>query len=98
MNKRYVLSTTETLRWENNHVLFLEDHYRSLLSKMRMKRMPIGMQFTPEWLLSKIEEITQTLGDRSAAVFEVSIQWTGVGEVEVAVYAHILSCCYITRI
>ena len=87
MNKRYVLSTTETLRWENNHILFLEDHYRSLLSKMRMKRMTIGMQFTPEWLLSKIGEITQTLEANSAAVLEVSVQWTGVGEVEVTVYS-----------
>ena len=79
MNKRYVLSTTETLRWENNHVLFLEDHYRSLLSKMRMKRMPIGMQFTPEWLLSKIGEITQTLGGSFSSCVRsfCSMDWGG---------------------
>ncbi|MGA0073923.1 MAG: aminotransferase class IV [Flavobacteriaceae bacterium] len=87
MNEKIVLSTTESIRWENKRHLFFEDHYRSLLAKMRMKRMPIGMQFTPEWLLAQITDRIGQIGTTDSSVVDVQIQWTGRGDVAVQIFS-----------
>ena len=40
----------ETLRYSQNHLHFLEDHYFRLMAAMRVFRMHIPMTFTPEFL------------------------------------------------
>ncbi|MBQ0733034.1 aminotransferase class IV [Aquimarina celericrescens] len=44
----------ETIRVNANKILFWEDHYFRLMASMRILRMQIPMQFTPEFLEEKI--------------------------------------------
>jgi branched-chain amino acid aminotransferase len=89
MNEKIVLSTTESIRWEKNRLLFFEDHYRSLLAKMRMKRMPIGMQFTPEWLLAQITDRINPSETLDTSVIDVVVQWSGQGDVSVQIFSEV---------
>ena len=89
MNEKIVLITTESIRWEKNRLLFFEDHYRSLLAKMRMKRMPIGMQFTPEWLLAQITDRINPSETLDTSVIDVVVQWSGQGDVSVQIFSEV---------
>jgi len=89
MNEKIVLSTTESIRWEKNRILFFEDHYRSLLAKMRMKRMPIGMQFTPEWLIAQITDRINPSETLDTSVIDVVVQWSGQGDVSVQIFSEV---------
>ncbi len=89
MNEKIVLSTTESIRWEKNRLLFFEDHYRSLLAKMRMKRIPIGMQFTPEWLLAQITDRINPSETLDTSVIDVVVQWSGQGDVSVQIFSEV---------
>ncbi|HCD22672.1 MAG TPA: hypothetical protein DEQ44_01805 [Flavobacteriaceae bacterium] len=89
MNEKIVLSTTESIRWEKNRLLFFEDHYRSLLAKMRMKRMPIGMQFTPEWLIAQITDRINPSETLDTSVIDVVVQWSGQGDVSVQIFSEV---------
>jgi len=89
MNEKIVLITTESIRWEKNRLLFFEDHYRSLLAKMRMKRMPIGMQFTPEWLIAQITDRINPSETLDTSVIDVVVQWSGQGDVSVQIFSEV---------
>jgi len=89
MNDKVVLGTSESIRWENNQLLFFEDHYRSLLAKMRMKRMPIGMYFTPDWLLAHINAWIKSTETLDTAVIDVVVQWSGRGDVSVQIFSEV---------
>lgn len=47
----------ETMKVANGKVLFFEDHYFRLMASMRILRMKIPMDFTPEYLEKKILEL-----------------------------------------
>lgn len=47
----------ETIRVNSGKILFWEDHYFRLMSSMRILRMQIPMQFTPEFLQQEIIDI-----------------------------------------
>ncbi|GGX15736.1 aminotransferase class IV [Aquimarina muelleri] len=47
----------ETIRVNSGEILFWEDHYFRLMSSMRILRMQIPMQFTPEFLQQEIMDI-----------------------------------------
>lgn len=49
----------ETIKVQNNKVLFFEDHYFRLMASMRMLRMEIPMKFTLEFLEQEILKTTQ---------------------------------------
>jgi len=44
----------ETIRYQNGELFFLEDHYFRLMSGMRIHRMDIPMDFTPEFMADAI--------------------------------------------
>ena len=47
----------ETLRYQDNKILFWEDHYFRLMSSMRIMRMEIPMNFTMEFLSDQIDAL-----------------------------------------
>lgn len=49
----------ETIRGANNFIYFWEDHYFRLMASMRILRMPIPMEFTPEYLNDIILELVE---------------------------------------
>lgn len=49
----------ETLKIVNNKILFFEDHYFRLMASMRIVRMQIPANFTPEFLEAQILELAQ---------------------------------------
>jgi len=51
---KYGDSIFETIKIQNNKVIFWEDHYFRLMSSMRMLRMKIPLQFTLEFLEQEI--------------------------------------------
>lgn len=54
---RYGDAVFETMKYANGKVLFLEDHYFRLMSTMRILRMEIPMNFSPEFLEEQINEV-----------------------------------------
>lgn len=52
----------ETIRVQQGKVLFWEDHYFRLMASMRIMRMEIPMQFTPEFLSAEIEKLVDAHG------------------------------------
>jgi branched-chain amino acid aminotransferase len=55
----------ETIKVNNNKIIFWEDHYFRLMASMRMLRMKIPMQFTLEFLQ---KEILKTVAVQDAAI------------------------------
>lgn len=53
----------ETLKINNNKIVFWEDHYFRLMASMRMLRMKIPMQFTLEFLEQEILRTVAVLGN-----------------------------------
>jgi branched-chain amino acid aminotransferase len=49
----------ETIKVENLHVVFIEDHYFRLMASMRMLRMEIPMTLTLEFLESEIHSLVE---------------------------------------
>ncbi|MCT4623544.1 MAG: aminotransferase class IV [Schleiferiaceae bacterium] len=47
----------ETMKFANGKINFWEDHYFRLMSAMRIVRMEIPMEFSPEFLEDKIQEL-----------------------------------------
>ena len=64
---RYGDSLFETMRMVNGKLFFWEDHYLRLMASMRILRMEIPMEFTMEFLESKIGEVVEAndLGGQS---------------------------------
>ena len=52
----------ETIRVINGKVMFWEDHYFRLMSSMRILRMNIPMDFSPEFLEEKILQLIEKNG------------------------------------
>lgn len=49
----------ETIRVREGKLLFIEDHYFRLMSSMRIIRMPIPMEFTPEYFVEQAELLAE---------------------------------------
>ncbi|MEC8459160.1 MAG: aminotransferase class IV [Bacteroidota bacterium] len=47
----------ETIRMRDNELLFIEDHYFRLMSSMRILRIPIPMDFTPEFFVIQAKKL-----------------------------------------
>ncbi|WP_108804536.1 aminotransferase class IV [Aquimarina sp. Aq107] len=58
----------ETIRVNSGTILFWEDHYFRLMASMRILRMEIPMNFTPEFLQQKILELIQENGFMNSSV------------------------------
>lgn len=60
----------ETLRVQQGKTLFWEDHYFRLMAAMRIMRMEIPMNFTPEFLLEEVNRIVMAnnLATKTAVV------------------------------
>lgn len=52
-------SVFETIRYANGRFNFLEDHYFRLMASMRILRMEIPMNFTPEFLEEQFRELLE---------------------------------------
>lgn len=52
-------SVFETMKYSNGKINFWEDHYFRLMSAMRIVRMEIPMNFSPEFIESKVLELLQ---------------------------------------
>ncbi len=52
----------ETMRMREGKVLFIEDHYFRLMASMRILRMTIPMEFTPEFLMAECEKLAHHFG------------------------------------
>jgi branched-chain amino acid aminotransferase len=61
-------SLFETMRVINSKIMFWETHYFRLMSSMRILRMSIPMDFSPEFLEKKIIELVKANGLESSAV------------------------------
>lgn len=49
----------ETIRMRDNKLLFIEDHYFRLMASMRILRMPIPMEFTPEYFVDEANRLAE---------------------------------------
>ncbi len=49
----------ETIRMRDNKLLFVEDHYFRLMASMRILRMPIPMEFTPEFFVDEANKLAE---------------------------------------
>lgn len=69
----------ETLRVQQGKILFWEDHYFRLMSAMRIMRMEIPMEFTPEALSAQIQELIEAheLSAKTAVVKLLVFRKTG---------------------
>jgi len=56
---KYGDSVFETMKFSNGKINFWEDHYFRLMSAMRIVRMEIPMNFSPEFIESKVLEFLQ---------------------------------------
>jgi branched-chain amino acid aminotransferase len=56
----------ETMRMREGKVLFIEDHYFRLMASMRILRMTIPMEFTPEFLVEECEKLALHFGYTNA--------------------------------
>ena len=49
----------ETLKMQEGKLFFIEDHYFRLMAGMRILRMPIPMDFTPEFFIEQAERLAE---------------------------------------
>lgn len=64
----------ETIRVINNEILFWEDHYFRLMSSMRILRMEIPANFSPEFLASEIQSTIEANGlIKSSAKVKINV-------------------------
>ena len=65
---KYGDSVFETMKYVNGKLIFWEDHYFRLMSAMRIIRMEIPMDFSPEFLEEKITELMSAQHHEKQAV------------------------------
>lgn len=71
---KYGDSVFETMKYSNGSLNFWEDHYFRLMSAMRIVRMEIPMDFSPEFIESKIQELIQaTHNEKQSCRIRLSI-------------------------
>lgn len=75
---KYGDAVFETMRYSGGKLYFWEDHYFRLMASMRIMRMEIPMDFTPEALLEQIQQ-TVAAQDASAAYRIRLTVWRGAG-------------------
>lgn len=63
----------DTLKYENELIYFLEDHYFRLMSSMRMLRMKIPMYFTLEFYEDQINKTIEACGLEEGARIRVNV-------------------------
>ncbi|PQB05978.1 aminotransferase class IV [Aureitalea marina] len=63
----------ETIRVSAGKVLFWEDHYFRLMSSMRILRMEIPMNFTPESLEQQIQQVVAESGKAAAHMVKILV-------------------------
>jgi branched-chain amino acid aminotransferase len=51
----------ETLKMQEGKLFFIEDHYFRLMAGMRILRMPISMDFTPEFFIEQAERLAEEI-------------------------------------
>jgi len=56
---KYGDAVFETIRMREGKLLFIEDHYFRLMASMRILRMPIPMNFTPEFFVAEAEKLSE---------------------------------------
>lgn len=56
---KYGDAVFETIRMREGKLLFIEDHYFRLMASMRILRMPIPMEFTPEFFVEEAEKLAE---------------------------------------
>lgn len=69
----------ETIRVSAGKVLFWEDHYFRLMASMRIMRMEIPMNFTPEFLEEQLLKTTVANGESNQTYRVKLIVWRGEG-------------------
>lgn len=69
----------ETIKVSAGKVLFWEDHYFRLMASMRIMRMEIPMNFTPEFLEGEILRTVETEKEKSSAYRLKLLVWRGWG-------------------
>jgi branched-chain amino acid aminotransferase len=72
-------SLFETMRYSGGKLYFWEDHYFRLMASMRIMRMEIPMDFTPEFLEGKVQEVIAANELRSAAARVRMTVWRKAG-------------------
>jgi len=72
-------SLFETMRYSGGKLYFWEDHYFRLMASMRIMRMEIPMDFTPEFLEEKIQEVIAENELRSGAARVRMTVWRKAG-------------------
>ena len=58
---RYGDGVFETIRMREGKLLFIEDHYFRLMASMRILRMAIPMEFTPEFIVDQSLRLAEEL-------------------------------------
>ncbi len=67
-------SLFETIRVINNEIIFWEDHYFRLMAGMRILRMEIPMDFSPEYLAEQIQAVVKESNlDQQPARVKISV-------------------------
>ena len=72
-------SLFETMRYSGGKLYFWEDHYFRLMASMRIMRMEIPMDFTPEFLEEKVQEVIAANDLKSAAARVRMTVWRKAG-------------------
>jgi branched-chain amino acid aminotransferase len=63
----------DTLKYENNQIAFLEEHYFRIMSSMRMLRMQIPMNFTLEYYEQEIIKVLEANSLKEKARIRVTV-------------------------
>lgn len=69
----------ETMRMRDGKILFIEDHYFRLMASMRILRMPIPMEFTPEFILDQCMMLSAHFGYKNARL-RLQVVRNGMGK------------------
>ena len=69
----------ETLRVSGGKIYFWEDHYFRLMASMRILRMEIPMNFTPEYLEEQVLETISSEGNNNGAFRAKILVWRKAG-------------------
>lgn len=70
----------ETLRYQDNKILFWEDHYFRLMASMRIMRMEIPMDFTMEVLGQQIKTVVDSLETSNAFAVKLFVFRDALGK------------------
>lgn len=65
----------ETIRTLGDKILFWEDHYFRLMASMRILRMSIPMEFTPDFLENKMKELIASQGNKDTSYAIKILVW-----------------------